>query len=162
MPEPHPALSIVGWANRRALDMKGAAGAQLACIAHVIAPGEAARAQHFGQPQLGRERRLGHRDAVEIERDREMLGHVGFPRRYGAAIGLDPRFHRLSYVSCRYFSRPAALSIPVWTQGSSLPGVPDSPAPPITSSPALIGSPPGMAMMLGSVTCWCTTGLLSA
>ena len=34
--------------------------------------------------------------------------------------------------------------------------------PAITSSPSLTGNPPGMAMTLGKVTCWRTTGSLSA
>ena len=61
-----------------------------------------------------------------------------------------------------HLSWSAALSRPACTHGSSTPGEPEAPAPPMTSVPSLIGSPPGMAMMLGSVTCWRTTGLLSA
>ena len=61
-----------------------------------------------------------------------------------------------------HLSWSATLSRPACTHGSSTPGEPEAPAPPMTSVPSLIGSPPGMAMMLGSVTCWRTTGLLSA
>lgn len=40
------------------------------------------------------------------------------------------------------------------------PGEPDTPAPPITSSPTLIGSPPGIAITFGRVTCWRTTRVI--
>jgi hypothetical protein len=39
------------------------------------------------------------------------------------------------------------------TQSSSTPGEPDTPTPPITSLPTLIGCPPGMAMTFGKITC---------
>jgi len=53
-----------------------------------------------------------------------------------------------------YRSWSAALSRPACTHGSSTPGEPEA--------PTLTGSPPGMAITPGSVTCWRTTGLSSA
>jgi len=61
-----------------------------------------------------------------------------------------------------HLSCSATLSSPAWTHGSSTPGEPETPTPAITSSPSLTGNPPGMAMTLGKVTCWRTTGSLSA
>ena len=52
-----------------------------------------------------------------------------------------------------YLSWSNTLSRPACTQGSSTPGDPEAPTPPIISSPTLIGSPPGMAITFGSVTC---------
>ena len=57
-----------------------------------------------------------------------------------------------------HLSCSATLSSPAWTHGSSTPGEPETPTPAITSSPSLTGNPPGMAMTLGKVTCWRTTG----
>src|ERR1700745_173824 len=61
-----------------------------------------------------------------------------------------------------HLSWSETLSSQAWTHGSSTPGEPDTPTPAMTSSPSLTGSPPGMAMTLGKVTCWRTTGSLSA
>src|SRR5277367_274599 len=77
----------------------------------------------------------------------------------------SPKWRALgSIASARFIqlSWSATLSNPACTHGSSTPGEPDAPTPPTTSSPTLIGRPPGMAMMFGSVTCCRTTGLLSA
>src|ERR1700688_1654949 len=56
-----------------------------------------------------------------------------------------------------YCSWSLIFSIPALTHSESTPGEPDNPAAPITSLPTLNGTPPSMAMMLGSVTCWCAT-----
>src|SRR5215510_4044405 len=57
-----------------------------------------------------------------------------------------------------YLSWSFTLSRPAMTHGSSTPGEPDSPTPPITSLPTLIGTPPPMAITLGSVVCSRRTG----
>src|SRR6195256_2158951 len=48
--------------------------------------------------------------------------------------------------------------MPAITQGSSPRGEPERPPPPITSLPALSGTPPPMAITLGSVVCSRRTG----
>src|SRR5437588_7691188 len=53
------------------------------------------------------------------------------------------------------------LSNPAITQGSSTPGEPERPTPPITSFPTLIGTPPAMAITLGSVVCARRAGFVS-
>jgi hypothetical protein len=44
-----------------------------------------------------------------------------------------------------HLSWAATLSMPAWEQSSSLPGDPDRPTVPTTSSPTLIGRPPDNA-----------------
>src|ERR1700680_573026 len=44
-----------------------------------------------------------------------------------------------------HLSWAATLSMPAWEQSSSLPGDPDTPTAPTTSSPTLIGRPPDSA-----------------
>ena len=48
--------------------------------------------------------------------------------------------------------------MPAITHCSSTPGEPESPTPPTTSLPTLIGTPPSMAITFGSVVCSRRTG----
>src|SRR2546425_380266 len=50
------------------------------------------------------------------------------------------------------------LSMPALTHSSSTPGEPDRPMPPTVSLPTLIGTPPLIAITLGSVVCSRRTG----
>ena len=59
-----------------------------------------------------------------------------------AALERPSRFEFRSFSSGNYFSWSATLSIPACEHGSSQPGQPDTPTPPIVSSPTLIGRPP--------------------
>src|SRR5580704_658592 len=74
--------------------------------------------------------RRGPRDAADGWRGPECGG--------GTRSGTRPE-------KCAYFNWSATLSIPACEHTSSLPGVPETPTAPITSSPALIGSPPASA-----------------
>ena len=65
-----------------------------------------------------------------------------------AALERPSRFEFRSFSSGNYFSWSATLSIPACEHGSSQPGQPDTPTPPIVSSPTLIGRPPLSAITL--------------
>src|SRR4029077_15670217 len=51
----------------------------------------------------------------------------------------------LSRPANSHFRYAPTLSMPAWEHSSSLPGDPDTPTAPTTSSPTLIGKPPEMA-----------------
>ena len=84
-------------AERGAFQMKAAAGAQLAGEAEVEAAGEAAGAQPIGESERVRQGAFGLLEPLGVIGDREMLGHVAFPGRHGAAIGLKPVLHTGSH-----------------------------------------------------------------
>jgi hypothetical protein len=69
------------------------AGAHLAGEAQIVAPLEPAALDRLGETDAIDQIRLGLVQPVEIERDREMLGDVGFPRGVAAALGFDPSGH---------------------------------------------------------------------
>src|SRR5262249_27422487 len=105
-----------------------------------------------------------HRDHERRSGDQQLLEHdtsLFFVCRAWRRREDNPAKPLLHPHAC-YLSSPATLSSPACTHGSSTPGEPDRPPPPITSSPTLMGSPPGIAITCGNVTCWRTTGSLSA
>ena len=89
MAEPQPVIDR----DRRALDLKAAAGAQFAREPHIEPVGKTAVAQPLAEPQRVGQVRLRLLEPLEVIGDREMLGDVAFPGRHGAAIGLDPVRH---------------------------------------------------------------------
>src|SRR5208282_5738687 len=83
-----------------------------------------------------------------------------FLELFAQRIEMDPQ--NTPPAGSGHLSCSATLSSPAWTHGSSTPGEPETPTPAMTSSPSLTGNPPGMAITFGKVTCWWTTGSLSA
>jgi len=95
----------------------------------------ARRSRHGILPHPQRSRRRTGRSRNDLERD-----------------GLRTKRRSLGK-SWLYFNWSATLSRPACTHGSSTPGEPEAPTPPMISEPDFIGRPPGMAMTFGNVTC---------
>jgi hypothetical protein len=86
-------------AERRALDMKAAAGAQFAHEAGIEAARQVSAARQIAEAKfVGKIRfRLFH--PVEVIGDGEMLAHIALPGRHRAAIGLGPIRHLFTAVT---------------------------------------------------------------
>ena len=95
--------------------------------------------------------------AREIGRDeytviQTLLAVVDAQRDY---VSLDPMKFGVPTYARRLLSSPGKKDGLYW---QAVPGEPESPTPPITSLPALSGTPPPMAITLGSVVCSRRTG----